>query len=236
MLFVVLLRLLLLVAAIGWLLFNNKCSCFELAVAMVITTCHHCGRTLSLQRGSQWLLCLRLHGISAWDCCCGCHCHHRGWIFLHTHCPGYGRSYRKFPPLSCNTAIAIEPAFPCPQFVSFLVCCCHCVTNSKVDCSKNMLIGVVVATCRHCAAICWCWFCVNMLWRRILPGVLLPPWLLYLLENAHVAGWLWPSCPCATTLLPWSLLCPAFDGCTLSKFCNCHHYGWWQLPSVLELP
>jgi len=28
--------------------------------------------------------------------------------------------------------------------------------------------------------------------------------------------WLWPSCPCVTTLLPWSLLCPAFDGCTLS--------------------
>jgi len=48
--------------------------------------------------------------------------------------------------------------------------------------------------------------------------------------------WLWPSCPCTTTLLPWSLLCLAFDGCTLSKFCNCHHYGWWQLPSILELP
>jgi len=85
MLFVVLLRLLLLVAAIGWLLFNNKCSCFELAVAMVVTTCHHCGRTLSLQRGSQWLLCLRLHGISAWDCCCGHCCHCCGCFKIFTH-------------------------------------------------------------------------------------------------------------------------------------------------------
>jgi len=52
-----------LAVAIGWLFFNRKISCCELAVAMVVTACHHCGRTLLLQRGITVIVML-----AAWDC------------------------------------------------------------------------------------------------------------------------------------------------------------------------
>jgi len=110
--------------------------------------CHHCERIMFIQRGitaivmfATWGLLLLSPLLLLW------------LIVKKNSLPaGYGCSCKNLPPLSCDS-VAIGPVFPCLQCVSTWWCCCRCITISKVDCYKNMLVGIVVSTCCHCAAI-----------------------------------------------------------------------------------
>jgi len=58
-----------------------------------------------------------------------------------------------------------------------------------------------------------------------------------LLKNAHVASRLWPSLsPLRHDSVAMKPALSILWWLYLVWFCHCHHYGWWQLPSVLESP
>jgi len=173
--------------AIGWLFFHKKISCCELAVAIVVTACHHCGRTLLLLRG---IMVITLHGIAAAVAVtiAVVDCHFTNQILP----AGYGHCCRILPPLSCNTVIAIGLVFP------WLQCVCYLVMLLPL---RHRLQGWLFLNCahrRHCHLLPpWC---CNLLVLILRHHALTqnPTWcavaaVVCCFENAYVAGWLWLS-------------------------------------------